>query len=98
MKFAIGIDLGGTRIKGTALDAEGNMLHKLYTPTFDGDGAVWKNAVAETVNDLLNKINGHDSVIGISAPGLPSHEHSRLGISSSWTDHKKATGRKPIHK
>jgi len=78
MKFAIGIDLGGTRIKGTALDAEGNMLHKLYTPTFDGDGAVWKNAVAETVNDLLNKINGHDSVIGISAPGLPSHDHTAI--------------------
>ena len=78
VQFAIGIDLGGTRIKGTALDAEGNVLHKLYTPTFDGDGAVWKNAVAETVNELLNKINGHDSVVGISAPGLPSHDHTAI--------------------
>ena len=78
MQFAIGIDLGGTRIKGTALDAEGNVLHKLYTPTFDGDGAVWKNAVAETVNELLNKINGYDSVVGISAPGLPSHDHTAI--------------------
>ena len=78
VQFAIGIDLGGTRIKGTALDAEGNVLHKLYTPTFDGDGAVWKNAVAETVNELLNKINGYDSVVGISAPGLPSHDHTAI--------------------
>ena len=57
VKFAIGIDLGGTRIKGIAVDAEGNTLHKLYMPTNDGDGAVWKKAVAETVNELLQRIN-----------------------------------------
>ena len=78
MKFAIGIDLGGTRIKGTAIDVDGNILHRLYTPTFDGDGAVWKHAVADTVNDLLGKINDHDSVIGISAPGLPSQDHTAI--------------------
>ena len=78
MKFAIGIDLGGTRIKGTAIDTDGNILHRLYTPTFDGDGAVWKHAVADTVNDLLGKINGRDSVVGISAPGLPSHDHTAI--------------------
>ncbi len=78
MRFAIGIDLGGTRIKGTAIDADGNILHRLYTPTFDGDGAVWKHAVADTVNDLLGKINDHVSVIGISAPGLPSHDHRAI--------------------
>jgi glucokinase len=78
MKFAIGIDLGGTRIKGTAIDMDGNILHRLYTPTFDGDGAVWKHAVADTVNDLLGKINDHDSVIGISAPGLPSQDHTAI--------------------
>jgi glucokinase len=76
MKFAIGIDLGGTRIKGTAVDAEGNMLHKIYMPTYDGNGAVWKNAVADTVNELLEKINGNSGVIGISAPGLPSDDNT----------------------
>jgi len=78
VKFAIGIDLGGTRIKGTAVDAEGNMLHKLYMPTQDGNGAAWKNAVAETVNELLQKVNEYNSVIGISAPGLPSHDHTAI--------------------
>lgn len=78
MKFAIGIDLGGTRIKGTAIDKAGNILHRLYTPTYDGDGAVWKHAVADTVNDLLGKINSNDSVIGISAPGLPSDDHTAI--------------------
>ncbi|HEY2722594.1 MAG TPA: ROK family protein, partial [Chitinophagaceae bacterium] len=78
MKYAIGIDLGGTRIKGTAVDAEGNMLHKLYMPTYDGDGAVWKNAVAETVKELMQKINSDSSVVGISAPGLPSYDHRAI--------------------
>src|SRR5215470_6906467 len=78
MKFAIGIDLGGTRIKGSAIDARGNILHRLYTPTYDGDGAVWKHAVADTVNDLLGKINSSESVIGISAPGLPSEDNTMI--------------------
>jgi glucokinase len=78
MKFAIGIDLGGTRIKGTAMDAEGNMLHKIYMPTYDGDGAVWKKAVAETMNELLQKTNSANSVIGISAPGLPSDDNTAI--------------------
>ena len=53
----IGIDLGGTRIKGVAIDAEGNVLHQTYTPTNDGEGEVWKEAVAKTVNELKQKLN-----------------------------------------
>jgi glucokinase len=80
MKFAIGIDLGGTRIKGVAVDAEGNVLHKLYMPTCDGDGAVWKKAVAETVNELFQKVSNTNSVIGISAPGLPSGDNTAIAF------------------
>jgi len=78
VKFAIGIDLGGTRIKGIAVDAEGNTLHKIYVPTNDQDGSVWKKAVAQTVNDLVDKVNNNDSVIGISAPGLPSDDNTSI--------------------
>ena len=78
-KVAIGIDLGGTRIKGVAVDEEGNLLHHLYMPTNDGDGAVWKKAVAETVNELRQKLNGA-IVIGISAPGLPDNENTTIAF------------------
>jgi glucokinase len=78
MKFAIGIDLGGTRIKGIAADDEGNTLHQLYTPTNDNDEGIWKEAVAETVNELLQKVSNNDSVVGISAPGLPSEDHTAI--------------------
>src|SRR5678815_4752951 len=33
---------------------------------------------ADTVKNLLEKINGHNSVIGISAPGLPSHDNTTI--------------------
>jgi glucokinase len=78
MEFAIGIDLGGTRIKGVATDANGNILHKLYIPTNDGDDTIWKNAVAETVNELLKKMNSSNSVVGISAPGLPDDDNASI--------------------
>jgi glucokinase len=77
-QFAIGVDLGGTRIKGTAIDAEGNVLHKLYLPTNDGNGSIWKNAVAQTVNELVQKIDDKNSVVGISAPGLPSADNAAI--------------------
>ena len=78
MRTAIGIDLGGTRIKAVAITADGTILHSLYADTNDGDGAVWKKAVAETVNDLLLKINEKDIVIGISAPGLPDNSNRTI--------------------
>ncbi|MEI9947004.1 MAG: ROK family protein [Chitinophagaceae bacterium] len=78
MKETIGVDLGGTRIKGVVIDADGNILHKIYTPTQDGDGSTWKDAVVKTVNELFLKVSSKNSVIGISAPGLPSEDHSKI--------------------
>jgi len=79
MKRAIGIDLGGTRIKGVVIDEKGNLLQQVYTPTNDGDDAVWKKAVADTVNSLRKDLNG-ELVIGISAPGLPDKENTSIAF------------------
>ena len=79
MRQAIGIDLGGTRIKGVAVDEKGTLLQQIYTPTNDGDGAVWKEAVADTVRELKKKLNG-DVVIGISAPGLPNKQNTSISF------------------
>lgn len=80
MSFYIGIDLGGTRIKGVAIDANGNILHQTYTPTNDGEGEVWKNAIAATVNGLKEKLNTQNIIIGISAPGLPDKENTAIAF------------------
>jgi len=77
---AIGIDLGGTRIKAVAIDSMGNMLHELYQPTHDGDDRIWKNAVASAVNELRHKIKNQLDVIGISCPGLPDQSNSTVAF------------------
>jgi glucokinase len=78
---AIGIDLGGTRIKAVAIDANGNTLYRLYHPTNDGDDdKVWKNAIASMVLEVKSKINTSDAVIGISAPGLPNADNSAIAF------------------
>lgn len=80
MSFYIGIDLGGTRIKGVAIDADGNIMHQTYTPTNDGEGEVWKVAIEKTVNDLIQKLNTEKVIVGISAPGLPNKENTAIGF------------------
>jgi len=79
-KTAIGIDLGGTRIKAVAIDATGNLLYELYQPTQDGDDKIWKKAVASAVFELQSKIKNLHNVIGISAPGLPNESNSAIAI------------------
>lgn len=76
MQTAIGIDLGGTRIKGVALDAAGNILYQTYTPTNDGNGEAWKEAIKSTVSDLKEKTNAANTIVGISAPGLPDKNNT----------------------
>ncbi|HRH49616.1 MAG TPA: ROK family protein [Panacibacter sp.] len=77
---AIGIDLGGTRIKALALNADGNILHHLYKPTNDGDDTFWKRAVAEAVNEIKQMIGTDQFVVGISAPGLPNDDNTAIAF------------------
>lgn len=72
--------MGGTRIKGVAIDAAGNVLHQSYAPTNDGEGEVWKTAIAATVNDLKKKLNLQQVVVGISAPGLPDKNNTSIAF------------------
>jgi len=80
MKAAIGIDLGGTRIKAVAIDADGNILHQLYKPTNDGETKVWKNTVAEAVKELQNILKTEKINIGLSAPGLPNENNTAIAF------------------
>ena len=72
----IGIDLGGTRIKAIAIDANGKILHENYQPTNDGDSSVWKNAVATAVKELQQILKTEKIKIGLSAPGLPDEKNT----------------------
>lgn len=74
----IGIDLGGTRIKAVAIDEPGNIFHRHYQPTYDGNDKIWKNAVATAVREILEKIQSNNALIGISAPGLPNESNTAI--------------------
>ena len=79
-EITIGIDLGGTRIKAVAIDQTGNILHQHYQPTYDGNDSVWKNAFAEAVKEIQDKVECNGSLIGISAPGLPNTDNSAIAF------------------
>jgi glucokinase len=76
MAITIGIDLGGTRIKAVAIDADGRVLHENYQPTNDGDDKVWKHAVAAAVNELKTILAVDTINVGLSAPGLPDNDNT----------------------
>jgi glucokinase len=93
---AIGIDLGGTRIKGVLVDAAGNLLHQFYTPTNDAGDGNWKEAVVQTFRELMQKADGQAVVAGLSAPGIPDETNTRIRIMPGrlqgleglhWGDH-----------
>lgn len=98
MNRAIGIDMGGSRVKGVAVNAEGRVLHCSYADIDNNDGVTWKKAVADTMNELLQKLDTKTNVIGISAPGLPDDNNTSIAFmpgriqgleNFSWKDFLK---------
>ena len=91
---AIGIDLGGTRIKAVLVDDIGNTLHEVIIPTVDQHGQ-WKESVRSAFNQLNAHVMACDFYVGLSAPGIPD-KHNRYiqyvpgrlhGIEGfDWTD------------
>ncbi|MCP9769616.1 ROK family protein [Lacihabitans sp. LS3-19] len=76
MKAAIGVDLGGTNVKGVLLDENGEILQKHYIPTSDEGDEKWKVNVLEMVKYLKEKSQNPIEIIGLSAPGLADAENS----------------------
>ena len=77
-RTAIGIDLGGTRIKAVALDAFGKQSFEISQPTFDGKESLWKDAVAFTLNEIESQLKNEKVVIGIAAPGVPNDGNTAI--------------------
>ena len=77
---SIGIDIGCTKIKAVAIDADGNVLHQLYELTNDGGDKVWKNAVVAAVKELQNVLKTEKINIGLSAPGLPNENNTAIAF------------------
>ncbi len=73
---AIGIDLGGTRIKGVLINDQGSILHEIITETKE-ENQQWKEDVRATVEQLV-QASTETTVIGLSAPGIPNKENTAI--------------------
>ena len=75
MKVAIGIDLGGTNVKGVLLSENGEVLKQHYIATKDDLAGKWRENVLEMVDFLKNYWQKPVEVIGLSAPGLANEDN-----------------------
>lgn len=81
----IGIDLGGTKIEGIVLDADGNQRARRRVPTPRGDYAGTVQAIAALVAGLEQETGGGRASVGLGIPGIVS---PRTGLvknaNSTW--------------
>ncbi|UEN99181.1 ROK family protein [Acidiferrobacter thiooxydans] len=79
----IGIDLGGTKIEGIAMDASGRELarRRIATPAVQGYDAILE-AIAALVRDLEGVTEG-PCTVGVGSPGAISHKTGVLKNSNT---------------
>jgi glucokinase len=102
-KAAIGVDIGGTRIKAVALNQSMDILGEEVAPTFDGNtndatDTAWKNTIYELVYRLKERYQLSDFTVGISAPGIADLQNQSIAVMPGrlaglegfvWTDFLK---------
>ena len=75
-KTAIGIDLGGTNVKGVLVNDKGEILLQHYLPTNDDPDGKWRSNILAMANYLKEKSEVPVEVIGLSCPGLANEENT----------------------
>ena len=78
----IGIDVGGTKIEGIALDDNGRELLRRRVPTPLGDYQATLAAMTGLVQDIENH-SGQRGSVGVGTPGAISHGTGRIKNSNS---------------
>ncbi len=92
MKYVIGIDLGGTFIKGGIVDGDGNILVEDKTPTeCDKGGDKVVENIARLATELLEKAGVEKSQtvgLGMGVPGMIDSKAGNVVFSNNlrWTD------------
>src|SRR5690349_1793719 len=76
-KIAIGVDLGGTRIKTVVVDGKGGLLYQEYSHTNDGYEN-WKKTIRDSIEQAKNNLGLNNYVVGISAPGIPDKNNNAI--------------------
>ncbi|MCO5240994.1 MAG: ROK family protein [Chitinophagaceae bacterium] len=77
---AIGIDIGGTNIKGVLVNGDGTILHEIQRKTNEKETQWWKDAVADILQQLRKKADSDNIPVGLSAPGLASDNNDCIQL------------------
>ncbi len=67
---SIGIDMGGTNIKGVLINEDGTILHDMQCSTNEKEATYWKEVIADMLHTLQQKSGSKHTPVGLSAPGL----------------------------
>ena len=91
--IAIGIDIGGTSIKGAAVDSNGNIYDTFSMPVTKGEpGEIMIAKLADIVKDYIsnNKLEKEIVGIGVGCPGTLDFEKGIVNYSNNlnWNDLK----------
>jgi glucokinase len=78
----IGIDLGGTTIKGALVSATGEILHEMRFPTEQNKSEALLDQIIETVGTLRSdaRAAGRAAAVGVGIPGLVNRKTNRVEV------------------
>lgn len=75
MRYAIGVDLGGTNIKAASVSERGEVLDRAGAPTQDTTSErPWVEAIRGLIAQLEGRRGAPPAGIGIGAPGVPARD------------------------
>lgn len=105
MKHGIGLDLGGTNIKGLALTVRGRILAEVMIPTGDARQAIWLDNVERALIQLQEMTRLKPMFIGVAAPGLAARNQRSIAFMPGrlpglegldWQKHLKVSHPVPV--
>jgi fructokinase len=81
-RVRIGIDLGGTKIEGLAMDSDGRTLLRMRVPAPKGSYDATLRAIADLVQSIEGQ-TGRRGTVGVGIPGTVSKTTGRIKNSNS---------------
>ncbi|MDO4811727.1 MAG: ROK family protein [Eubacteriales bacterium] len=97
MKHYIGIDLGGTNIKGALVNENGEIITQTTCPTHADQGV---EVVTETIANMISNLakDGTVSGVGIGCPGMVDDKNGKVvyACNLGWVDYDVRTALKEL--
>ena len=72
-KAAIGLDVGGTRVKAVVVEDEGTVLDQVVRQSVDNGVERWADVAQGLVQELIQQY-GEELFVGVCAPGLADRD------------------------